>query len=125
MSQDDITIEYLLDLDGNTFVVDDELGLWVKFFAKKVVPTKERPHGIRYSLTLHDRNKNRIMGFDNAHIIEFGGKRNVAPTKAYDHWHRDGDDAGRPYEYVNAAKLMEDFWNEVEKKVQKLKEGIK
>lgn len=124
MTQDE-TINNLLDLDGVRYVIDEELGLWVKFETKKIEPTQDRPHGIRYSLTLHDRTNKRIMGFDNAHAIEHSGKRNVAPKRAYDHWHRDGDDKIQPYKYVTAVKLVTDFWNEVDKKLQKLKENLK
>ena len=97
----------------------------LKFEAKKVEPTKERPHGIKYSFTLHDRSNKRIMGFDNAHVIEYGGKRNVAPKKTFDHWHRDGSDEGRPYKYVDAGKLLTDFWNEVDKKVREIKGDLR
>jgi len=31
----DKTLEHLLELNGVRYVVDDELGLWVKFAAKK------------------------------------------------------------------------------------------
>ena len=33
----------------------------------RVDVTAERPHGIRYSLTLHAPTSERLMGFDNAH----------------------------------------------------------
>lgn len=122
MRNDDKTLENLLDLDGVRYVIDDHLGLWVKFEIMKVLPSKDRPHGIKYSLTVHDRFNKRLIGFDNAHAIEFGGKRNVAPTRLFDHWHRDGSDFGRPYHYVTAGKLVEDFWIEVEKMHMKLKE---
>lgn len=119
--KEDKTLENLFDLDGETFVVDETLGLWVKFEIRKIVPNKERPHGVRYSLTLHDRNNDRLLGFDNSHVIEFGGKNQVAPKKSYDHWHRDSSDKGRPYNYVSAGKLIEDFWIEVDKKLEILK----
>jgi Family of unknown function (DUF6516) len=118
----DTTLIHLLELDGERLLIDEILGLWVKFDIYKVIPTQERPHGIRYSLSLHDRSNNRIMGFDNAHIIEYGGKRFVAPKQQYDHWHRDKSDEGRPYHYQNASKLLEDFWNEVNKKVEQMKD---
>ena len=81
MRQEDNTLENLLELDGERFVVDDQLGYWVKFEVKRTTITLERPHGVKYSLTLHDRHNKRIMGFDNAHAIEYGRKRNVAPKK--------------------------------------------
>jgi hypothetical protein len=122
MIQDDKTIESLLDLDGETFFMQS--GYWVKFEVRKVKPTKDCPHGVRYSLTLHDPFKRRIMGFDNAHAIEYGGKRGVAPKRTHDHWHSDSTDKGKPYHYVTAGKLLEDFWMEVDKLLRKL-EGTK
>jgi len=41
----------------------------------------------------------------------------VAPKRTFDHWHYNEKDQGRPYEYINAGKLMEDFWREVEKRL--------
>jgi len=120
MSGKDHALENLLELEGTRFVIDEERGLWVKFDVKLITPTSIRPHGIRYSLSLHDRHNNRMMGFDNAHAIEHGGKVNVAPIRTYDHWHRDQDDKGRPYAFVNAGKLLEDFWVEVDKAIKKL-----
>ena len=33
---DDALLDYLLDLDGTCYVIDELLGLWIKFIAKKV-----------------------------------------------------------------------------------------
>ena len=118
----DYTIENILELDGMSYCIDEHLGLWVKFEVKKVEPTENRPYGVKYSFTLHDDSRNRIMGFDNSHAIKYGGKRNVAPSRIYDHWHRDGSDEGRPYCYRSAAVLIQDFWYEVDKVVSILKE---
>lgn len=30
----------------------------------------EMPHGIKYSLTLHDRRNHRVIGYDNAHSFK-------------------------------------------------------
>jgi hypothetical protein len=38
-------------LDGDRIIIDESLGLWVKFDVKRV---STRPQGIRYSLSLHD-----------------------------------------------------------------------
>lgn len=111
-------IEHLLDLDGNRFVIDEVLGLWVKFEAKRVAITNNRPHGVKYSLTLHDKFNERIMGFDNAHSIEAKKKEKI--DEKYDHWHRDKNDGGRTYKYTSAGKLVTDFWAEVEKVIKKL-----
>jgi hypothetical protein len=117
----DKTLEYLLDLNGIRYVVDEALGLWVKFETRKIKKMFNKSSNIRYSLSLHDRFNKRIMGFDNAHPIKFGAKRNVAPKRVLDHWHCNAEDKGRPYCYENAAKLLEDFWNEVDKKIKLLK----
>lgn len=123
--RNDDSLENLLDLDGVRYVVNERLGLWVKFEARKIEPNQDRPHGVRYSLTLHDRYNKRIMGFDNAHAVEYGGKKNVSSKKMYDHWHRDQNDEGRPYNYKNAGKLIEDFWKEIEKILKRLEEESK
>jgi hypothetical protein len=47
------SIEVLLDLDGQLFVVDTEGRYWVRFSVNRVASTPERPHGLKYSLTLH------------------------------------------------------------------------
>jgi len=100
-------LEYLLSLNGMTFVIDDTLGLWVKFAAHQAPSTPEAPHGITYSLTLHDRTGKRLLGFDNAHTV---GKRTER-----DHWHRHMDDPGRIYEFKSSNQLLADFWNEVDR----------
>lgn len=122
--KDDKTLENLLDLDGIKMVIDEKLGLWVKFEVS-VTSLSVRSNGVRYSLSLHNKLGHRIIGFDNAHEIEYGAKRMVAPKRTFDHWHFDELDEGRPYAYVNAGKLMEDFWVEVEKRLALLKEDKK
>ena len=114
-------IENLLELNDVKYVIDDVDGLWVKFEAS-ITPSSVRSNGVRYSLSLHDKHGNRILGFDNAHEIEYGAKRMVAPKRTFDHWHFDEQDKGRPYNYINAGRLIEDFWVEVEKRVNFLNE---
>lgn len=53
-------IDTLLDLDG--VVIEQPGGHWVKFDVRRVDAREAIPHGIRYSLTLHDRHGVRIMG---------------------------------------------------------------
>ena len=67
-SREDAPLDTLLDLDGEIFPMDN--GCWTKFEVSRVRPTKQIPHGIRYSLTLHDRNNTRVLGFDNAHTFK-------------------------------------------------------
>lgn len=62
-------LDALLELHGQVFVVDPEGGHWVKFIARRVPATPQKPHGIDYSLTLHDRSGERLVGFDNAHPV--------------------------------------------------------
>lgn len=84
----------------------------MKFEVRQVAVTAERPHGLDYSLTLHGKDNERLVGFDNAHAARNsagpGGKR----QEAFDHKHRLR--TIRPYEYKDAASLLTDFWNEVD-----------
>ncbi len=64
----DAAIEALLDLDGS--ILDQGGGYWIKIEAKKVAVSVEIPHGIRYSLTLHQPSGRRILGYDNAHLVK-------------------------------------------------------
>jgi hypothetical protein len=54
-----------------------------------------------------------FVRFDNAHAVERPGGRFVKADPAYDHWHRDERDPGRPYAFTTAAQLIDDFWHEV------------
>lgn len=67
-SAGDESLETLLHLDGEVFPMDN--GFWTKFEAYKVEPSEYVPYGVRYSLTLHDNNNTRILGFDNAHAYK-------------------------------------------------------
>jgi hypothetical protein len=49
---DDHALEYLLAFDGRVHYF--ERGFWLKFEIKRVAATPERPHGLRYSFTLHN-----------------------------------------------------------------------
>lgn len=61
-------LETLFSLDGEIFPMDN--GYWTKFEVKRVDVSEKTPHGIRYSLTLHDKNNIRIFGIDNAHAFK-------------------------------------------------------
>ena len=50
-------------------------GFFVKFEIKRIKPTSERPHGRRYSFTLHGPDGARLVGFDNAHPVAPVGER--------------------------------------------------
>lgn len=108
-------LEFLLNLDGQRYQLPDG-NHWVKFEAQRCERTKERPHGIRYGLTLHDAEGTRLMGFDNAHAAPTRKtKRFSAKRYAYDHKHRSQADKGIAYEFSTAAELVNDFWVEVER----------
>ncbi|MDR3745984.1 MAG: hypothetical protein P4K80_07645, partial [Acidobacteriaceae bacterium] len=68
----DPSLDTLLLLDGETFVVEADGKCWVKFVAKQVPVSPERPRGLDYSLTLHDEDGERLLGFDNAHAVREG-----------------------------------------------------
>jgi hypothetical protein len=59
----------LLDLHGQVLVVDSKGEYVVRFSVRRVDRTPERPHGVKYSLTLHGPDGGRLLGFDNAHAI--------------------------------------------------------
>ncbi|MBA3028442.1 MAG: hypothetical protein KKF30_03365 [Proteobacteria bacterium] len=100
----------LFDLDGEVFIMEN--GYWVKFEARRVGPTPSTPHGVRYSLTLHDKNNSRIVGFDNAHAIKVKGHKRYSGRKiTWDHKHH--IDKVTPYEFESAGQLLDDFWKAV------------
>ncbi len=99
-------LETLLDLDGNIFPMDN--GYWTKFESRIIQPNKHIPHGIKYSLTLHDRHNHRILGYDNAHGIKAKKKTFQAKRQEWDHKHEKMNIT--IYEFENAGQLLEDFW---------------
>lgn len=106
----DASLETLLDLDGETFIL--EKGYWVKFNVRRVPSTPQIPQGIRYSLTLHDRYNNRVLGFDNAHAIKSRSrKRYTARKVTWDHLHQ--FKKVEDYHFQSAGRLLEDFWEAV------------
>jgi hypothetical protein len=64
----DPTLDVLLDLDSQAPVVDPEGGHWIRFVVARVPVSPEKPHGLDYSLTLHDPN-DRLVGLDNVHPV--------------------------------------------------------
>ncbi|WP_048812104.1 DUF6516 family protein [Polynucleobacter asymbioticus] len=107
-----VGISILLDLHQQ--VIDQEDGYWVKIEAWEVAITEAVPHGIRYSLTLHNPKDIRIMGYDNAHSVKqkpaYSGRR-----LPYDHRHRSIRDVGVRYEFKDAYQLLRDFFIDVDK----------
>lgn len=95
----------LLDFDRRLYWLVN--GWSIKFRIAEIGPSEARPHGIKYSFTLHDHDGSRLLGFDNAH--------GIPRTEAYDHWHR----FRRPrqlvaYEFRGADELICDFFAAVE-----------
>ena len=116
-----IGLEYLLGLDGNIEVQNDA-GYWVKMEVSNVDVTTERPHGIRYSLTLHAPDNTRLIGFDNAHSVKPVGSRfkHAGKKFPYDHRHRHALDEGVLYEFDTAYQLVSDFYAEVDRDLKEI-----
>ena len=110
-AEKDCSLDTLLDLDGEIFPMDN--GFWVKFEVKPIPPSKNAPHGIKYSLTLHDRNNTRVIGFDNAHAVKPGRRKGFSGRKVtWDHTHC--LDRVKQYHFQSAGQLLEDFWKAVD-----------
>jgi hypothetical protein len=102
----DPDLDRLLALDGEVLTVSLDGDYYVRFIVRNVESSAGRRHGLVYSLTLHGPDKGRILGFDNAHP--------VPPRKRdepHDHVHV--GDTVKPYDYRNAAALLQDFWTAV------------
>ena len=103
---EDHELEVLLSLDGLEFQF--AMGYLVRIAARPVEPTSARPHGVRYSLTLHDPAGARIYGLDNAH----SSRRRRGEL---DHRHVYGRRRIVAYVYRGPIELLEDFYREVER----------
>jgi hypothetical protein len=104
MPPDDALLR-LLDFHGRRYWLAN--GWSLRFRIVQVRPSTERPNGIRYSLTLHDMDDARLLGFDNAH--------GVAQVVAYDHWHRFRRTSELVrYTYRDADTLLVDFFSAVQ-----------
>ena len=121
MPNSDLTLAYLLGLDGEEIVYDG--GYIARFRVRRVKPTPERPHGVSSSLTFHAADGRRLMGYDNAHAVPHRGGRFVRAQAAFDHWHRDETDKGRPYPFKDAETLIGDFFDEIERILQEVNDG--
>ena len=107
----DPSLDALLGLDGQVYVIGSDVGLWVKFVVHPVPASEAKPHGLDYALTLHRRDGERLVGFDNAHPIRERAGPGGRARAAQDHRHR--LKAVRLYDYQDAATLLGDFWDEV------------
>jgi hypothetical protein len=97
----DDALERLLEYHGIRYYLAN--AWYVRFRVWRVEVTETRPHGIRYSFTLHDDLNERLLAFDNAH----GVPRQVP----HDHQHpfRRTRDASA-YEFVSTDRLLGDFF---------------
>ena len=95
MEKQEHTLEWLLDYDGRRHFFAS--GHFVKFEIRLVAQSDQVPHG-----------------FDNAHPVPHVGGKFVKAKPEADHWHRTVNDEGRPYAFVSAAQLLDDFFAEVE-----------
>ena len=110
----DAAIDTFIDL--HVSIIDQENGFWLKIEAWRVEESEQIPHGIRYSLTLHEPYGKRILGYDNAHLVKPPKKFKYAGRiMAYDHKHRHATDKGVPYEFKDAQQLLEDFFADVDR----------
>lgn len=116
----DLGISTLVELHDQ--IIDQGNGYWIKIEAWQVAATPDTPHGIRYSLTLHEPYGKRILGYDNAHAVKPPKKFKYAGTKLpYDHKHRHVSDKGVPYEFRDAHQLLADFFTEVDRVLKEIK----
>jgi Family of unknown function (DUF6516) len=95
----DYELEFLLGFDGYSYKL--ETGHIVRFRVKECKVTNNRPHGLRYSLTVHTPSGHRVYGIDNAHKIKH--------SKTFDHYHKLNSKKIVRYEYVSPLKLFADF----------------
>lgn len=88
-------VRNLLDLHDS--ILDQGDGYWIKIEAWAVAPNMDVPHGIRYSLTLHEPYGKRILGYDNAHRVK--------PHKKFKY-------AGQrlPYDLRTIGTAMQQIW---------------
>lgn len=108
----DFGLDNLLELDGYESHYPN--GYWYKINARLVDVTQSIPHGIQYSLTFHDDCNNRLFGMDNKHVPKNKRKGYHGRIIKFDHVHNDKNDKGTAYAFLNAEKLMNNFWERVD-----------
>jgi hypothetical protein len=95
----------LLDYDRRRYWLAN--GWSIQFRIAQIEMTASRPHGVKYAFTLHDVDRTRLLGFDNAH--------GLPRALAYDHRHRFRRTAEMvPYDFRGADELICDFFDAVE-----------
>lgn len=114
-------LEVLLELHGS--IIDQGSGYWIKIEAWRVAASEEVPHGIRYTLTLHEPHGKRILGYDNAHAVKPPkGFKHAGRRLPFDHMHRHIADKGVQYGFQSAYQLLEDFFRDVDRVLQELRQ---
>lgn len=117
----DPALDVLLDFNGVR--LEQSGGYWIKIEARLVDASRAAPHGIRYSLTLHDPHGKRILGYDNAHAIKPPKKaKSQGRVWAFDHKHRHISDHGVPYVFTSVQQLLGDFWADVNQILREVQE---
>ena len=120
--REDHGIKTLLDLHDQ--IIDQGGGYWVKIEAWGVAISVDIPHGIRYSLTLHEPYGKRILGYDNVHAVKPPKKFKYAGMRLpYDHKHRHVSDKGVPYAFKDAHQLLSDFFVEVDHVLEEIRKS--
>lgn len=94
---------------------DLERGFWYKIEVSSADITEERPLGICYSMTLHDKYNKRIFGIDNAHSVNVKKNRIRTGVKTFDHIH-DGNKIYPRY-FASEEELVEYFYNTIKRVV--------
>lgn len=114
-------LEALLSMNGEIYILEG--GYWVKMEAWRVAPDRRRPHGIRYCFTLHDKDRERVLGYDNAHAAKDPKRTNLSRKTEWDHRHL--ETSVQSYTFVSAEKLLVDFWSDVEQLLQVFEDPAK
>lgn len=116
----DPVLDTPLDLHGS--ILDQGDGYWIKIDAWRFEVSREVPHGLRYSLTLHEPYSKRILGYDNSHAERPPKKFKYAGgILALYHKHRHISDQGVPYEFKDAQQLINDFFADVDRLLQEVR----
>ncbi len=104
------SLRALLELDGVEYSISG--GYWVKFSVVEIEFNRHRPHGIKYSLTMHNKYGTRLVGYDNSHLADVKRKKFSVKRVEWDHKHNRNKVSD--YDFINAGQLIEDFWNLVD-----------
>jgi hypothetical protein len=98
----DEAMRRLLDFDQRRYCLSN--GWSIRFRIAEVEATEGRPNGVKYAFTLHDVDRTRLLGFDNAH--------GIPRVQAYDHRHLFRRTA--ELDFQGADGLICDFFGAVE-----------